>query len=401
MSHLHEAKFDALIHAKRAGAFATPAAPKHFPPSLELEPTHLDFDLFFDLANSNVSGTLTTTVKANRDGVDSIEFDAVSFDELEYRDADGRELSFSYNGERARIVWRTPFMRGEERKVIATYRVNDPVSGLYFSRPSVDRPDLQWFCGSDHETERARFWIPCVDLPAVRTSLDMRITAEARFRALSNGFEVSQRDNGDGTATTHWRLDQRCPSYLIAVCIGELVEWQGEDYEGVAIAAFTTKDHSAASLERSFGRTKAMLQWMTKHLDMPYPYPKYYQYCLPAFGGAMENISLVSWDDVFVLDEQLAPEWTWLVDQINLHEMSHTYFGDHIVCRDFANAWLKESWAVYIETAWLEYFRGDDEKRYDFWCNAKNYFNEADNSYMRPLMTRHYESSWQMYDRHL
>ena len=34
--------------------------------------------------------------------------------------------------------------------------------------------------------------------------------------------------------------------------------------------------------------------------------------------------------------------------------MAHSYFGDAVVCRDFAHAWLKESWATYIEHAWLE-----------------------------------------------
>lgn len=401
MSLLHQAKFDALIAAKRGAGFAAADNPKHFPPSLELEPTHLAFDLFFDLENECVAGTLITTIRANRDGADQIEFDAVDFVALELQDADDREVVSSYDGSKARVVWVESFARGEERKLIATYKVERPVTGLYFSKPTSERPDLQWFCGSDHETERARYWIPCVDLPAVRTTLEMNMRCESRFRALSNGSEVGIEDNGDGTSTTTWCLEQRCPSYLLAVCIGELVEWRGDDFEGRPIAAFTTKDHTSESLERSFGRTKIMMEWMSKHLDMPFPYTKYYQYALPAFGGAMENISLVSWDDIFVLDQALQPEWTWLVDQINLHEMSHSYFGDHIVCRDYANAWLKESWATYIETAWLEFAKGEDEQRYDFWCNAKAYFDEADNAYMRPIMTRHYESSWQMYDRHL
>ena len=69
MSLQHQAKFDALIVAKGGATFDTAENPKHFPPRLELEPTHLAFDLFFDLENKCVSGTQTTTVKANRNGV--------------------------------------------------------------------------------------------------------------------------------------------------------------------------------------------------------------------------------------------------------------------------------------------------------------------------------------------
>jgi aminopeptidase N len=115
----------------------------------------------------------------------------------------------------------------------------------------------------------------------------------------------------------------------------------------------------------------------------------------------MENISLVSWDDMFVLDKQLAKEWGWLVDKINLHEMAHTWFADWIVCRDYAHAWLKESWAVYMETCWHEDTQGADERDYDFYSNLEAYLGEADGSYMRPIMTRTFDHSWNMYDRHL
>ena len=45
----------------------------------------------------------------------------------------------------------------------------------------------------------------------------------------------------------------------------------------------------------------------------------------------------------------------FLFDQINLHELAHTWFGDLIVCRDYAHVWLKESWATYFETVWMEH----------------------------------------------
>ena len=93
-----------------------------------------------------------------------------------------------------------------------------------------------------------------------------------------------------------------------------------------------------------------MLDWMTGFLDSTYPYPKYFQVAVPGIGGAMENISLVSWDDSWLVDERAHAEFGWLVDVINLHEMAHTWFGDVVVCRDFAHSWLKESWATYMES---------------------------------------------------
>ncbi len=144
-----------------------------------------------------------------------------------------------------------------------------------------------------------------------------------------------------------------------------------------------------------------MLTWMTQKLGMPFLYPKYYQFALPMLGGAMENISLVSWSDRWLLDEATAKEFGWIVDIINVHEMAHSYFGDAVVVRDFAHAWLKESWATYMEQCWCADERSEDEAQYVFYDNAARYFREADEKYKRPIVTRRFKSSWQMYDAHL
>ena len=80
----------------------------------------------------------------------------------------------------------------------------------------------------------------------------------------------------------------------------------------------------------------------------------------------MENISLVTWNDRLVLDEHAAKEMTWLLDAVNVHEMAHSWFGDMVVIREFTHGWLKESWAVYMETAYYEdkYGKNADEPLY-------------------------------------
>ena len=169
----------------------------------------------------------------------------------------------------------------------------------------------------------------------------------------------------------------------------------------IPVAYFCSPQHTADDLRRSFGRTPAMLAWLTRKLEQPFPFPKYYQFAAPGINGAMENISLVSWTERYVLDATLATEWTYLLDAINIHEMAHSYFGDAVVCRDYAHAWLKESWATYIEQVYREETGGADEGQYVYYDHAKAYFEEADNKYQRPIVTRHFRSSWDMYDRHL
>jgi aminopeptidase N len=388
-------------HRGGGETFGGPAAEPHYPPSLELEPVHTELHLRLDIPKETLTARVATTVVGRGEGARRLELDAVDFLDVEVRDAGGKGLQSSYDGRKLAIVWDEPVAAGEKRTVEIAYRVERPATGLFFMHPTPEDPRKILYAATDHETERARYWLPCIDLPSVRTTLDFHITAAADLTILANGASAGEKKNADGTKTARWRLEQRCPSYLVCFAVGDFVRCDDGDFEGLPVAYFAGKDFSAADLKRAFGRTKEMLGWMSKKLGVRFPFPKYYQFALPAFGGAMENISLVSWSDHFVLTEARAGEGSWLTDQVNVHEMAHSYFGDLVVCRDFAHAWLKESWATYMETCWLEDKRGEDEQLYDLYCNAHAYFDEADDSYARPLVTRRFTSSWQMYDRHL
>lgn len=379
------------------GATATP----HYPRNLELEPQHMDIAVWLDFTNQAAHVDVIITVRAEgRGGLLPLELDGVDFVALKIEDDQGRELTHSYDGQKIRILYADKWLAGEVRRLKLHYRVEKPRSGLHFSQGAED-PTRSVYAATDHETERARHWLACIDQPAVRTTLELKITAPQHMTILGNGQLLTETRHEDGTKTSHWHLKQRCPSYLICFAVGDFVRYDETDAQHLPIAYFASRDFTPQDLQRSFGKTPRMIAWIEKRLGLAFPYPKYYQFALPFFGGAMENISLVSWSDDLLLGPRDGADRQWLVDQTNVHELAHSYFGDLVVCRDFAHAWLKESWATYMETVWLEDEVSTDEALYDLYRNAKAYFDEADNTYKRPMVTRTFTTSWQMYDRHL
>ena len=386
-------------------AFFDSSTPPNYPPDLQLEPQHLDIDLFIDIASEQATGKVTTTVVARDQNAAVLTLDAVNLEDVSVRDVDGHELNANYNGQKLTITWEQPFQAGEEKRVEVSYKVIKPVDGLIFSQPDGSYyPEQGWYAVTDHETERARYWLPCIDQPNVRTTLDFHLRADERFSILANGALIEEVLHGDGTKTAHWHLGQRCPSYLVCFAIGDFVTYDDGVYDDgqnqVPLAYFCTREHTAEDLGRTFGRTREMMVWMTRKLDMPFPYPKYYQFAVPRVSGAMENISLVSWNDRYIQDSTLAQEFQFRIDMVNLHEMAHSYFGDAIVCRDFAHTWLKESWAVYMEQVYLEENATAEDRDYRYFDAARRYLHEADTRYQRPVVNRHFQSSWEMFDAH-
>jgi len=375
--------------------FASAGATAHYPPDLRLVPQHLDISVQVHVDARALDVSVAARVRAHVEGAAELTLNGIGFLDLSVTGARHR-----YDGERIALVFEPPLRRDEERVVTVRYRVESPASGVLFSGPAPHRPDAPRYAVTDHETERARHWLACVDLPAVRTSLTWRLRVPAGFTALANGAHAGDVPHDDGTKTTRYELETPCPSYLACFAVGEFVRADGEPVGGIPVAAFAAAPFDAGMLERSFGRTSEMLAWMQTVLG-PYPFPKYYQFAAESIGGAMENISLVSWDDRFLLDEALATEESLLVDIINVHEMAHAWFGDDVVCRDHSHAWLKESWATYMEACWWEHRHGRAALEYELYRCQKAYFAEVSERYARPIVTRTYDSSFDLYDMHL
>lgn len=403
--------------------FASGTTTPKYGPSLELEPTHLLLQLRIDIERRTAVGAVTTTVVARRDGARCLslhaeDFEAVTAVELVgggAADANGAVptaggLSWTYDGHVIAIRLCGDGLRaGATACVRVVYSVASPRTGMFFSDPGRSP-----FVATDHETERARYWLPCVDHPAVRTSLRFELTLRAGLTVLANGARVEGGGGGAapeaGWETTVWELPppMRCPSYLVCIAAGDFVRADGGTYAdagGVArdIAFFGPSDAvAAADLARTFGPTAAMISWMVGRLGVPFPWPKYFQYAVGGgVGGAMENISLVSWHDSLVCDEALHAERGLLVSTVNLHEMAHTYFGDLLVIKHFDDAYLKESFANFMELVWLTDEYGDDVAQAFWHMERVEYTAEVDDVYARPLSTRTFDCSWSMFDRHL
>ena len=67
--------------------------------------------------------------------------------------------------------------------------------------------------------------------------------------------------------------------------------------------------------------------------------------------------------------------------------------------RHFEQVWLKESWATYMESVWIQDHMSEDDFRFEMLENADAYMAECER-YLRPLVHRHYESSWSLFDAH-
>lgn len=382
----------------REERFTAPLAKPHYPPRLPLLPTHISLSASFDIPKALVTAKLTQRLRAQWPGANSITLNAEDFASLTITSPDDECLQHSYDGHLANAVFGIPLQKGDEVTIVIEYTIDHPIDGLLFSKENDGV-----FVVSDHETERARYWLPVVDHPSVRTPISFKLRTATDLTALANGQLVEEKVDGDHKITT-WEMRQPTPSYLICVAIGRFLRASGGSHNGKPIDFFAPTGgrfrYTEEDLALSFGRTKEMIEFMEKKVQFELPWPKYYQFACGEVGGAMENSSLVSYDEWYMLDERSSVERAHRVDSTVVHELAHTWFGDMVVCADFCYSFLKESFATLISAEWYNYKHGNDEFQNTLTRYAEVSFSETA-EYMRPIVTRKYDSSWSLFDRHL
>jgi len=237
--------------------FTLAGAIKNYAPDLKLEPVSTELHLTVDLHNRSASGFALITIQANVNGGDSLNLDAVDFDDLKVSDNAGLDLNYSYDGKIISLHFAQPFNTGDEQVIRIEYSIQDPISGMQFSQPDAQRPEFPLYAITDNETERARYWFPCVDFPTVRSKMEYHLTAAEDLTILANGELISEKTK-NGMKTAHWKLDYPCPSYLACFTIGEFSEYYDEPLRDIPIAYFADKSYTPEQLKRTYEPTRRM-----------------------------------------------------------------------------------------------------------------------------------------------
>jgi aminopeptidase N len=187
----------------------------------------------------------------------------------------------------------------------------------------------------------AKDWWPCRDDPSDKAdSADIIITCDSTLKVGSEGTLASVNNNGNGTATYHWKERYPIASYLISIAITNYAQFSNwfrySDRDSMEILNYVLPEHYSTAFEN-----------LPRVVDMMSIYSNLYPFVREKYGhsefgrgGAMEHQTMTS---------------TTTFDEMTLaHELAHQWFGDMITCRTWYDLWLNEGFAQYSTALYLE-----------------------------------------------
>ncbi len=237
---------------------------------------------------------------------------------------------------RLRIDLPAPPAAGGTCRIGIVYH-GEPAGGLVF------RPEARQI----HTEFATSQWLPCVDAPDERATLDLTLVVPEDLVVAATGAWQSTEPAGEGLVASRWRLDAPHPSYLYGFAVGPFVE-SLTVIDGVRLRGLATPSFSPDEVARVFADTGAMLSFFTTLAGRPYPDATYTQVLL-AGGAAQEAAGLTLLGERYgrrVLADSTA---TWL----GAHELAHQWWGNRVTNAAWTHFWLNEGFASYLADLWL------------------------------------------------
>ena len=372
----------------------------------DFDTQHLALDLRFDWPTETVHGTARLTFKPVRSDFRRLTLDAGQpMTVLEVTTESGAKLDFQHDkaAEKLTISLDRGYGRSDTVTLVITYqaRATPPTGGLFgvfgtgltFLRPTSTASKRRYQIWSQGETEYNRNWFPCFDFPSDKFTSEVRATVETPYTVISNGRLVSDTDNGDGTHTVHWRMEQPHASYLLSIAIGQYRVITNE-YDGIPVQSYVYPDRYADA-RRAFANLPRMMAFLSTETGIRYPYAKYAQTMIAEFGGGMENITTTHLADNLL---PRAHEELDNIEALQAHELAHQWFGNLVTCRDWSEIWLSEGFATYFEALYMGERFGTARLRAILAEHHATYHQAWNEGRRRPMVTRQFAHPDQLFD---
>ena len=330
-----------LLLSAATAALVTAQAPSRVE-GTAIDVSHYTVALELDVDRGTISGReiLELTMRAPDTAI-VVNSGALVVDSVRTSGANGGRISFKQDAQRLIVTLPAPAREGERQRLDITYH-GTPRTGLTLLAGG----------GQAYTTFSTSQWMPAVDAPADRATLDLEVSMPAGWRAAGSGREVEQRTR-DNRTTYRWRHERETSSFLYGFVAGTFAEATGK--RGNVSLRYLGSAFSAGELQQIFRETPDMLAFFEERAGVPYPCDSYTQ-ALVAMSGGQELSGLSHMSEAYgraVLADATA---TGLI----AHELAHQWWGDLVTNRDWTHFWLNEGFATFMAAAYKERARGHD-----------------------------------------
>lgn len=246
-----------------------------------------------------------------------------------------------------KIVFTGGFNKGDTAEVAIVYK-GIPANGLIISK---NKYGSRTFFG-DNWPNRAHHWLPCVDDPADKASVEFLVTAPSHYQVVANGVLMEETNLPGNKKLTHWKEDVPLPTKVMVIGVAEFaVQHLGMVNDCIPVSSWVFPENKTEGFY-DYAAAGDVLAWHISYIG-PYAYKKLANVQSKTMFGGMENASAIFYYEGSVTGSRAEEE-------LQSHEIVHQWFGNSATEKNFAHLWLSEGFATYLTHLYMESKYGTD-----------------------------------------
>ena len=279
---------------------------------------------------------------------------------------------FNQGGGRLNVQLLRTANSNDKLTVVVSYH-GRPKDGLVLTNDKAGKPSAT----GDNWPDRVHNWIPCLDHPSAKATVNFTVTAPARDTVVSNGQLTATRSNPDTTRTWTYTESRPIPPYCMIIAVGEYAQ-SGPKEKTVTPLTYYVPQTDRDLAQQGFGAAPFAVSLFSEKVA-PYPYEKLALIVGATRFGGMENSSAIVFPSNLFENRRDTPISSRFnirrgLESVTAHEIAHQWFGDSVTESTWADLWLSEGFATYFAGLFIEQYDGEAAFRDYMKRDADTYF---------------------------
>lgn len=337
------------------------------------KPLHYNLSLTLnDQLSEITSATAEVTILALKDKLSLIDLDfgELAVDSIK---VNNETVQFERSPNLLKIKLSQAIPRNTRLVVVVSYH-GKPKDGLILSTDKAGKPSAV----GDNWPDRLHHWIPCLDHPSAKATVNFTVTASARALVVANGRLDRIETGSDGTKTWNYTEQIPIPPYCMIIAVGEFAHMALPGQEVTPLSYYVPMpDKDLAS--QGFSSANPSLKFFSTTVA-PYPYEKLALIVGATRFGGMENSgAIVFAGNLFTSrskSEPISKAFNIRAGTVSLvaHEIAHQWFGDSVTESTWSDLWLSEGFATYFAGLMIQHYEGEEAFQEYMKRTADEYF---------------------------
>ncbi len=351
-------------HAAAARAYAElygtlpPLRPASAAAAGDTDVTHcfLDIEVLTSTNPKSIAGSNTLNVTSLINGLTQFTLDLRSNMVVDAVTVNGSPASYTRPTDQIVISLGSTYNTGQSFQVKVTYH-GSPSSRTFFSSFSFfNTHNGSTIASTLSQPFSAHYWWPCKDNWVSiddKCTMDTWITVPSPMVAASNGLLQGTDALSGSRLRYRWKENYPIATYLVSFAATNYTKqtyYHNHPGGSMPIEFYIYPESVSASQPYLANIVQAVATYSNVYGQYPFINEKYgiaqFAWCC-----GMEHQTITS-------------QGAYTSERRNVHELSHSWWGNHVTCKTWHDVWLNEGFATFSEAVWYENRPGGSYQAY-------------------------------------